>query len=72
MNFHRLEKRKQKEDNERKLLWMGKVCFFILGYYTVSRILVNWYLDKFTSTGWQFDWELFGFFHKALPMLKPS
>lgn len=72
MNFRRHEKRRAKEQVERFLLWMGKACFFIIGYYTLSRILVNWYLDKFTSTGWHFDWELFSFFHKTLPMLKPS
>jgi hypothetical protein len=70
MNYRRQEQRKAREYIERLLLWMGRSCFFILGYYTVSKILVNWYLGRFTTTGWQFEWELFGFFKNTLPMLK--
>lgn len=70
MNLRNHENRLAKEQLQRFLLWMGKTCFFIFGYYTVSKYLVNWYLGNFTTTGWQFDWELFGFFRKTMPMLK--
>lgn len=52
-------RRKALRELERVLLHLGRFAFFSFGYYFLSRWIVNWWLSKFTETGWQFDWNLF-------------
>lgn len=72
MNARRQEQRKAKENLERMLMWVGKTCFFVFGYYTLSRVLVNWYLRTHTATGWQFGWDIFEFFASHIGFSKAA
>lgn len=72
MQARRLEQRKAKESLERMLMWIGKSCFFVFGYYTLSRGLVNWYLKSYTTTGWQFSWDIFDFFARHIGFSKAA
>jgi DNA-binding transcriptional regulator of glucitol operon len=65
MNSRRHDRKRAKEELERILLYITKVGFFVFGYYTVSRFLVNYFLANFTNTGWMFDWDFFGWFAPA-------
>lgn len=49
---------------ERLLLFFGKTMLFAFGYYTLSRGLTNYFLSRFTSTGWQFDWSVLHYLAK--------
>lgn len=60
-------RRKQSEARdmmERFLLYIGRSGLFLFGYFVVSKYLVNNLLSRFTSTGWEFTWEMFGYIQK--------
>ena len=49
---------------ERLLLFFGKAALFAFGYYTISKGLTNFFLARYTSTGWQFDWSVLRYLTK--------
>lgn len=52
-------RRKAMKELQRVILHLGRFALFSVGYYYLSRWIVNWWLTNFTETGWAFDWNLF-------------
>lgn len=64
MDSNRRNRRQVKSELERLLMFFGKAALFVFGYYTLSRGLTNYFLSRFTSTGWQFDWSVLSYLTK--------